>query len=88
MKRDAPDEETDGSVLEAANAAAKRVASKWDIGAPAEGEAAAAPPAGIPSLQDLMASAPAPGEAAATIEADLTSATSDKTTKALYGGCY
>ena len=71
MKRDAPDEETDGSVLEAANAAAKRVASKWDIGAPAEGEAAAAPPAGIPSLQDLMASAPAPGEAAATIEAVL-----------------
>ena len=70
MKRDAPDEETDGSVLEAANAAAKRVASKWDI-APAEGEAAAAPPAGIPSLQDLMASAPAPGEAAATIEAVL-----------------
>ena len=46
MKRDAPDEETDGSVLEAANAAAKRVASKWDI-APAEGEAAAAPPAGL-----------------------------------------
>ena len=71
MKRDAPDEETDGSVLEAANAAAKRVASKWDIGAPAEGEAAAAPPAGIPSLQDLMASAPAPGEAAATIDAVL-----------------
>ena len=71
MKRDAPDEETDGSVLEAANAAAKRVASKWDIGAPAEGEAAAAPPVGIPSLQDLFASAPAPGEAAATIDAVL-----------------
>jgi len=70
MKRDAPDEETDGSVLEAANAAAKRVASKWDIGGGGE-EVAAAPPAGVPSLMDLMASNPAPGDAAATIDAVL-----------------
>ena len=71
MKRDAPDEETDGSVLEAANAAAKRVASKWDIGAGGE-ELAAAPPAGVPSLMDLMASAqPGAGDAAATIDAVL-----------------
>ena len=39
MKRDAPDEET-SDVLEAANAAAKRVASKWDIGGGGEDDPA------------------------------------------------
>ena len=70
MKRDAPDEET-SDVLEAANAAAKRVASKWDIGGGGE-EVAAAPPAGVPSLMDLLGSAqPGLGDAAATIDAVL-----------------
>ena len=70
MKRDAPDEET-SDVLEAANAAAKRVASKWDIGGGGE-EVAAVPPAGVPSLMDLLGSAqPGLGDAAATIDAVL-----------------
>ena len=58
-------------MLEAANAAAKRVASKWDIGGGGE-EVAAAPPAGVPSLMDLLGSAqPGLGDAAATIDAVL-----------------
>ena len=66
MKRDAPDD-APTDALDLANAAAKRVASKWDIGG--TGEEAPAAPAGVPSMMDLLGTAqPGLANAAATID--------------------